>query len=91
MPIVRLLGMAYSALLVGYIRGLRCVRQGRYPIDTVLTGIASNGGACLVLIATAVAGSWSTWGGPARWLMWASLVATAAITAGLLACARTRP
>lgn len=90
MPLVRLLGMAYAALLVGYLCGLRQMRQGRYPRDTVLTGIASNGGACLILAAAAIAGTWSAWGTPARWLMWASLAATAGVAVGLIACASTR-
>lgn len=90
MLLVRLLGMAYAALLVGYVCGLRHVRQGQYPRDTVLTGIASNGGACLILAAGAIAGSWSTWGTPARGLMWASLAATAGVAVGLIACASTR-
>ena len=88
LPLVRLLGVAYAALLVTYANGLWQTRKGRYPHEAVLTGIASNGGACLVLGSVAIGDGWSTWGAPARWLMWASLVATGVITVALIACAR---
>lgn len=80
---LRLLGMAYAALVLGYAFGLRAALRGEYPADVVWVGIVSNGGACLLLAIAAVAGTWSAWGAIAQVSMWASLVGTAAITVGL--------
>lgn len=82
---LQLLGMAYLALVVGYAFGWRSARRGIYPADAVWAGIVSNGGAFLLLAIAAVSGVWASWGGPARVAMWSSLVATGAITVGLLA------
>ena len=81
---VRLLGMAYSALVLGYWFGLQQVRQGAYPMATVWVGILSNGGACALLVGHAATGAWSTWGGFAQASMWLSLIGTGSITAGLV-------
>ena len=85
---LRLLGMAYAALIVGYALGLRQVRQGVYPAATVWMGLASNGGAFVILAVAAATGAWSDWPHLAPGLMWASLAATGLITAGLAAFAR---
>ena len=82
---LRLLGMAYGALLVGYAFGLVATRHGRYPHSTVWTGIVSNGGAFLLLSIGAFQGAWTAWELCARIIMWASLAATGLITAGLIA------
>ena len=84
---LRLLGMAYGALLVGYAFGLVSTRHGRYPHSTVWTGIVSNGGAFLILSIGAFQGTWAAWGPCARIIMWGSLAATGLITAGLIAFA----
>lgn len=82
---IRLLGMAYGALLVGYVFGLIESLNGRYSRQTVWTGIASNGGAFLLLSLGALQRVWTTWEGWAPIFMWASLGATGLITAGLIA------
>lgn len=82
---LRLLGMAYGALLVGYGFGLAAARRGTYPRSTVWTGIVSNGGAFLLLSIGASQGVWDAWGPPARIAMWASLAATGLVSAGLIA------
>ncbi len=82
---LRLLGMAYGALLVSYVFGLVDTLHGRYPRSTVWTGIVSNGGAFLLLAIGALQGIWAAWGAPARIVMWASLAATGLISAGLIA------
>lgn len=82
---LRLLGMAYGSLLVSYGFGLAAARRGRYPHATVWTGIASNGGAFLLLSIGAFQGAWAAWESPARPVMWISLAATGLITAGLIA------
>lgn len=81
---LRLLGMAYTALVVGYAFGLRSVRRGEYPEGVVWVGIVSNGGACLILLLAAALGTWSAWGGFAQVVMWGSLLGTGGITAGLV-------
>ena len=79
-----LLGMAYTALVVGYAFGLRSAREGEYPEATVWVGLVSNGGACLMLAVAGFTGTWSTWEGFAPILMWGSMLGTGAITAGLI-------
>ena len=81
---LRLLGMAYLALLLAYSAGLLQLWRGQYPASTVWVGLLSNAGACGILAGAAWRGSWSGWGEAAQWLMWASLLATALITVGLL-------
>ena len=81
---VQLLGMAYTALLVGYTFGFfAIVREKIYPRGVVWTGIVSNAGACLILAVSC--STWSAWRAYAPALMWASLLATGLITAGLIA------
>ena len=81
---LRLLGMAYSALVLGYCFGLRSTLQGVYPSSIVWVGLLSNGGAFAILAIGAVSGAWQSWGSLAQALMWGSLFATGAI-AGTLA------
>jgi hypothetical protein len=81
---LRLLGMAYLALVLGYAFGLGAARRGTYPAAVVWVGIVSNGGACLLLALAALAGTWASWGAIAPALMWASLFGTGAIAAGLV-------
>ena len=66
---LRLLGMAYTALIVGYAFGLRDARSGRYPAGVVWVGIVSNGGAFVMLAVAALLGVWSGWGLPAQLVM----------------------
>lgn len=80
---IRLLGMAYAALLVGYTFGFFAIRERIYPRGVVWTGIVSNGGACLIL--GLFRSTWCAWPSCGPALMWASLTATGLITAGLLA------
>ena len=80
----RLLGIAYTALVVGYVFGLQTSLGGGYPSNIVWVCIVSNGGAFLYLVLNAVSGTWASWENPARVLMWGSLVLTGLITAGLI-------
>lgn len=81
---LRLLGMAYAALLVSYAFGVREARRGIYPAAVVWVGIVSNAGACFILLLAAVQGSWANWGEFARFTMFGALLGTAGIAAGLL-------
>jgi hypothetical protein len=81
---LRLLGMAYSALVIGYGFGLRESLRGVYPAASVWVGMVSNGGACLLLVIAAIQGAWAHWGVIAQSVMWGSLVGTGLITAGLI-------
>lgn len=81
---LRLLGMAYFSLAVGYFLGWRSLQQGDYPFSTVLMGIVSNGGAFFLLAIAALQSVWKEWGDLARATMWASLMGTGLITFGLI-------
>lgn len=81
---LRLLGMAYVALVVGYGFGLRDALRNQYPKTIVWVGVASNGGACALLAIAALTQVWNSWGMIAQAIMWGSLFCTAAITPGLV-------
>ena len=80
----RLLGAAYSALVVEYGLGLRRLSQGAAARDTIWVGVASNGSASLILLLCGVAGRWKGWGKWARMYMWGSAIVTASIALGLV-------
>lgn len=88
MLFARLLGVAYLALGVGYLRGLRALDRGGTADDAVAVGIVSNGLACAVLVGYAAAGTFDGWGVPARLHIWASVAATGLITIALLLARR---
>jgi hypothetical protein len=79
---MKLLGMAYVALLVSYVFGYLALREKIYPRGMVWTGIVSNAGACALLLLHASA--WSRWDNYAPWLMWASVLATGFVAIGLV-------
>ncbi|MGH8049870.1 MAG: hypothetical protein ACREPB_04340, partial [Arenimonas sp.] len=81
---LRLLGMAYSALVVGYCFGLRDALRNHYPRAVVWVGVISNGGACILLAIAAATSVWTDWGCIAQWIMWGSLAGTGAITLALI-------
>ena len=80
-----MLGWAYLALCVGYAFGLRAALQGKRLMGSIWMGIVSNGGACLYLLYYGATGTWSNWDGTVQFLGWASALATALITLGLIA------
>lgn len=80
----RLLGMAYVALTVGYIFGLISTLHGDYPTEIIWVGIVSNGGACLLLIAYGINGTWRSWKPLSRTVMWISTVVIGSISLCLI-------
>jgi hypothetical protein len=80
---VRMLGWAYLALCVGYAFGLKASLHGQRAAGPIWVGIVSNGGACLYLTYFGIVGTWSGWGGFVQFVLWSSVLATAAITTGL--------
>ena len=66
----RLLGVAYVALLVGYLNGIRALDNKQSPLFAIDMGIISNGAAGLVLLCFGVTGGWSGWSNGARIYMW---------------------
>lgn len=81
---LRLLGMAYAALVLGYGFGLRDALRNQYPETVVWAGVISNSGACFLLASAALTQTWNDWGLIAQAIMWASLLGTGAITLGLV-------
>lgn len=79
---LRLLGMAYAALMVGYVFGLIATLHGDYPIEAIWVGIVSNGGAFLLLLGFLK--TWRSWGLCVQRVMWMSILATGGITFGLV-------
>ncbi len=69
---VRLLGAAYLTLLMGYYFGLRTLAAGTSPLPAIVTGIASNGLAFVILAFFGMTGGWSAWGTGAQVFMWLS-------------------
>lgn len=81
---VRLLGVAYFALLVGYYMALKGLEKGENPKAIVYMGIASNGLTGIVLLFFGLSGTWSSWGAAAQWFMWLSALGAMAVTVSLL-------
>lgn len=80
---VRMLGWAYLALCVSYAFGLKASLRGQRPVGPIWVGIVSNGGACVYLAYFGIVGTWVVWGVYVQFVLWLSVLATAAITAGL--------
>lgn len=81
---LRLLGVAYAALIVAYAAGAGHCAKGSYPSVIVRIGIVSNGGSFLCLIVAAFMGEWAGWGELARVYMWASLALTFLLAAAFV-------
>lgn len=88
---LRLLGMAYAALVVVYAFGLLATLRGENAAGAVWVGIVSNGGACLWLISFYIGEGWSGWGAFAQVFMWGSLLVTGGLTAALILFGLTEP
>ena len=84
-PIIslRLLGLAYLALVVGYTAGLVEVTRGRLPWGTLVMGLVSNGGATLLLAVHLLVGEGAELRGVPALTNWLSCFSVALITAGL--------
>ena len=76
----RLLGVAYLALVIGYILGLIEIHRDKKPFQAIWLGISSNGLACAVLLYYGLTGEWSTWQIPSQFLLWASAFVTGGLT-----------
>ncbi|MEM7542896.1 MAG: hypothetical protein AAF384_15115 [Pseudomonadota bacterium] len=81
---LRLLGVAYLALVLGYVLGYQKLKTRQYPLETIWVGIVSNGGATILLLLFAFDSAWTGWGWFAQAYMWFSLVSVDLITAGLV-------
>lgn len=87
---LRLLGVSYLSLSLGYAFGLRVTLRGEYPGSTVWVGILSNGGSFAVLLVAGLASDWKSWGTAAQAAMWFFLTSVGAITVALVACGPLR-
>jgi len=81
---LRMLGWAYLSLCVGYAYGLREALHGRVAMGPVITGIVSNGGACILLVWFGMTGAWDAWHSWVQIIGWASAIGTAAVTLQLI-------
>jgi hypothetical protein len=81
---LRLLGMAYAALVLSYWFGLRATWRGQYPAAAVWVGTVSNGGACALLIIAVVQGVGDSWCVGARLFLWISMMVTGLIALSLV-------
>jgi hypothetical protein len=90
MVFFKLLGAAFLALGVGYVRGLLMLNGGRYPADAVLVGKVSNGLACALIVIYGLTGTYTGpgWEWPARAFMWLSAGLTGFVTLGLFVAKR---
>lgn len=81
---VRLLGLAYAALCLGYGFALQASLQGRRLMGPIWVGLVSNGGAFILLVTYGLAGYWAEWPMMLRVIAWGSVIATSIITLGLI-------
>ena len=86
--IVRLLGVAYPALIVGYYGGIQGLRKGRRPLSVIDMGLVSNGLASLVLFFFGITNHWSAWSKGAQIYMWLLAVGALVMTLQLLRARR---
>jgi hypothetical protein len=84
MLLLRLLGAAFLALVVGYMSGILGLGRGEDVRDIIWMGITSNSLASLILFFFGFTGAWKEWRRLARIFMWGSAFATALITLGLV-------
>ncbi len=84
---LRLLGVAYLALLVGYYYGIKALERQQNPLFAIDMGIVSNGAAFIVIIYFGITGAWTKWSLAAELYMWALSFGALLITGKLL---RTR-
>lgn len=84
MLFVRLLGVAYFALLVGYYYGIGTIKTGGDITPVLSMGIVSNGLAFLTIALYGFGGRFSAWGGGARAFMWISALGALTMAANLL-------
>jgi protein-S-isoprenylcysteine O-methyltransferase Ste14 len=80
---VRLLGVAYLALIVGYYSGIKALDNNRSPIFAIDMGLVSNGLAGLVFFYFGITGGWSGWSIGAQIYMWLLLAGAVMITLNL--------
>lgn len=83
---IRLLGLAYLSLCIGYCFGLLASFNGKRLMSSIWVGVVSNGGACLYLLYYGVIGTWTDWGFVFQAVAWGSALLTALITIGLYIC-----
>lgn len=77
---VRLLGIAYCALLIGYYGGIKALDKHQDPIVVLNMAIVSNGGAGLIFLYFGITGGWSGWGAGAQIYMWLFTLGTFIMT-----------
>lgn len=78
----RLLGWAYLSLCVGYVFGLAAALKGKRAMGPIWVGVISNSGACVLLVLSVP--DWINWSYAFAATGIFSILATAAITAGLI-------
>ena len=81
---IHLLGATFAALVVNYQAGVKRLKVHKDVNYIVLTGIVSNGLACLILILYGLLNSYSMWSLWGQIYMWSSAFLTGFITLGLV-------
>jgi hypothetical protein len=81
---IRLLGVAYLALITGYWGGIKALDNNDNPIHVINMGIISNGLAGIVFLYFGMTGSWSAWNIGAQIYMWLLTIGVVIITINLL-------
>lgn len=80
---VRLLGVAYLALIVGYYGGIKAMGNNQSSLFAIDMGLVSNGVAFIVFLYFGVTGGWDNWGFGAEVYMWLLLFGALMITINL--------
>lgn len=83
MIFIRLLGVAYLALCVGYYSGITAIKNKQNPMAIIHMGLVSNGLAAAVFLYYGATGNWQDWSPFAQGYMWALTAGAAYICFGL--------
>ncbi len=83
MIFMRLLGVAYLALCVGYFSAITALKSNQKPTAIIDMGLVSNGLAALVFLFYGATGSWQNWNLFAQVYMWLIMLGAFYICIGL--------
>jgi hypothetical protein len=85
---LRLLGVSYIALCIGYGWGMVLLNRGENPFGILLMGMVSNGFACILIIFFGITGTYKDWSLLGKIYIYLSAGITGSITLLLILLSR---